>query len=82
MFGVWPAADLAHAIAGLFTTSLRERLESGRVFVRYAVIPDLKKRDAVWTDLRDWLLTDTPGVSDSTRVAADFAESRRLTPDY
>ncbi|HEV8525683.1 MAG TPA: hypothetical protein VGQ71_14405 [Terriglobales bacterium] len=80
MFGVWPAADLAGAIAGLFTTSLRERLQSGRVFVRYAVIPDLTKRDAVWADLRDWLLTDTPGVSDSTRVAADFAEIQAPDP--
>jgi hypothetical protein len=49
--------DLAQALDRLFVPSspLRERLESGRCFVRYAVVPDCAQREAVYIALLHWL---------------------------
>jgi len=49
--------DLAQALDRLFLPSsrLRERLESGRCFFRYAVVPDRSQREAVYIALLHWL---------------------------
>jgi len=49
--------DLAQALDRLFLPSsrLRERLESGRCFFRYAVVPDRAQREAVYIALLHWL---------------------------
>lgn len=49
--------DLAQALDRLFVPSspLRARLESGRCFVRFAVVPDRAQREAVYIALLHWL---------------------------
>lgn len=54
---VAPADDLARSLSWLFSpaSALRDRLLSGRCFVRYAVVSDLAQRDAVVEQLRQWI---------------------------
>jgi len=62
--------DLAQALDRLFLPSspLRPRLESGRCFVRYAVVPDRAQREAVYVALLHWLAA-------SSEVASGLGQS-------
>jgi hypothetical protein len=57
--------DLAQALDRLFVPSspLRARLESGRCFVRYAVVPDRAQREAVYIALLHWLAASSEVAS-------------------
>lgn len=65
VFDVQEAEDLAHTLHWLFTPAspLRARLESGRCFVRYAVVPVRTQRQAAVTALRNWLAATTESAS-------------------
>jgi hypothetical protein len=67
--------DLAQALDRLFLPSspVRVRLESGRCFVRYAVVPDRAQREAVYVALLHWLAA-------SSEVASGMGQSV-LAPD-
>jgi hypothetical protein len=58
---VGPADDLSRTLSWLFSpaSALRDRLLTGRCFVRYAVVPDLAQRDAVVEQLRQWIAAAT-----------------------
>ncbi|HYY69631.1 MAG TPA: hypothetical protein VE734_07855 [Terriglobales bacterium] len=62
--------DLGQALSRLFLPSsrLRARLESGRCFVRYAVVPDRAQREAVYIALLHWLAA-------SSEVASGLGQS-------
>lgn len=64
------AEDLARSLSSLFsaTSALRDRLLSGRCFVRYAVVPDLAQREAVTAQLKQW-------ISTSAEAAGGFVQS-------
>lgn len=76
---VQSANDLFHALNRLYSpdSPMRERLEKNRCFIRYAAIDDAHLRDAVASDLQQWLdspdETDSPVVKEFQR-AADPAE--------
>ncbi|HYN15295.1 MAG TPA: hypothetical protein VES66_05845 [Terriglobales bacterium] len=57
--------DLAQALDRLFLPSspLRARLESGRCFVRFAVVPDRAQREAVYVALLHWLAASSEVAS-------------------
>ena len=63
--------DLAQALDRLFLASspLRARLESGRCFIRYAVVPDRGQREAVYVALLHWLASSTEVASAVTQTA-------------
>lgn len=65
VFDVQEADDLSHTLHWLFSAAspLRARLESGRCFVRYAVVPVRTQREAAVTALRNWLAATTEGAS-------------------
>jgi hypothetical protein len=58
--------NLAQAFGRLFVSSspLRERLEVGRCFVRYAIVPDPSQREAVYVALLHWLAASSEIASD------------------
>jgi len=64
------AEDLARTLSSLFaaTSALRERLLSGRCFVRYAVVPDAAQREAIAAQLKQW-------ISASAEVASGFVQT-------
>lgn len=70
MLQVSATDDLAQALDRLFVPSspLRARLESGRCFVRYAVVPDRAQREAVYVALLHWLAA-------SSEVACGLGQS-------
>ena len=57
VFEVDESDDLARTLHGMFAQAnpLRTRLESGRCFVRYAVVPVRTQREAAGYALRQWL---------------------------
>lgn len=59
LFRVEAADDLARALDRLFASGsdLRARIKTGRIFVRYAVVPDLAQRDAAFQAMQNWLAT-------------------------
>ena len=63
--------DLAQALDRLFLPSspLRARLESGRCFVRFAVVPDRAQREAVYVALLHWLAASSEIASGLGRDA-------------
>ncbi len=63
LFQVEAADDVAHALGRLFASPLRERFETGACFVRYALIPDRMRRDAVAAALHDWLAASAEAAS-------------------
>ena len=65
VFEVDAADDLARTLHGLFAPAspLRARLEAGRCFVRYAVVPVRTQRDAAATALRNWLASTSEAAS-------------------
>lgn len=65
LFQVAAAEDLARALDRLFTPAspLRERIEAGRCFVRYAVVPDPAQRQAVSVALENWLAASSETAS-------------------
>lgn len=65
VFDIQEADDLAHALHGLFSVAspLRPRLESGRCFVRYAVVPVRTQRQAATLALRNWLAATSESAS-------------------
>jgi hypothetical protein len=84
---VAPADDLARALSWLFSPAsrMRDRLLSGRCFVRYAVVPDLAQRDAVVEQLRQWIAASAEvagGLVQSVPAAepAPVNERRDLVP--
>ncbi len=82
LFQVAAADDVAHALGRLFASELRGRLESGECFVRYALIPDRSRRDAVAAALHNWLAASAEaatGIAGSApkRAPEVKQESRR-----
>ncbi len=74
------AEDLSRALTRLFVadTPVREPLEDGRCFIRYAVIADATERESVCAALRNWLAGT--GAADPPRAraaAAGFAAPPR-----
>lgn len=67
-----PADDLARTLSSLFSpaSALRERLLSGRCFVRYAVVPDLAQREAVASQLRQWIAASAESASGMVQATA------------
>ena len=61
VFEVQATDDLSRTLHGLFAqgSPLRLRLESGRCFVRYAVVPVRTQREAACAALIQWLATTT-----------------------
>jgi hypothetical protein len=70
IFHVGEAEDLGLVFARLFLpgSALRERLASGRLFARYAVIEDRAQRSLAATVFRRWIETDLV-ASDGERSA-------------
>ena len=82
LFQVGAADDVAHVLGRLFASDLRDRLESGDCFVRYALIPDRTRRDAVATALHNWLAASAEaasGIASSApkRVIEETQEGKR-----
>jgi len=65
VFDVQATDDLSHTLHGLFASGspLRARIESGRCFVRYAVVPVRTQREAACVALRHWLAASTEAGS-------------------
>ncbi len=65
VFDIQEADDLSHTLHWLFAASspLRPRLESGRCFVRYAVVPVRTQRQAATLALRNWLAATSESAS-------------------
>ena len=65
VFDIQEADDLARSLHGLFVAAnpLRPRLEAGRCFVRYAVVPVRTQREAAAHALRNWLAATTESAS-------------------
>ena len=65
VFDVDASDDLAHDLHGLFSpaSTLRARLEAGRCFVRYAVVPVRTQREAAAHALRNWLASTSEAAS-------------------
>lgn len=77
LFQIAAADDLAHAMVRLFSTDMRERLESGRCYVRYALVADRGRREAVCTALQTWLAASAETASSITQgLAADAPAPR------
>lgn len=68
VFHVEAADDLAPALSALFRPgALRRRMDEGRIFVRYAVVPDPAQRAAALAALHAWLAASceaASGISD------------------
>jgi hypothetical protein len=69
------AEDLSRTLSQLFasTSVLRDRLLSGRCYIRYAVVPDPAERAAVAAALQQWVAT-------ANEAATGFA-SGLVAPD-
>lgn len=78
VFDVDASDDLARTLHGLFSpgSPLRARLEAGRCFVRYAVVPVRTQRDAAAAALRNWLAATTETAS---AVAEGFVAAQPST---
>ncbi len=65
VFDIQEADDLARSLHGLFTAAnpLRPRLQAGRCFVRYAVVPVRTQREAAVHALRNWLAATSESAS-------------------
>ena len=65
VFDIQEADDLARSLHALFAAGspLRPRLESGRCFVRYAVVPVRTQRQAAALALQNWLAATTESAS-------------------
>jgi len=65
VFEVQDTDDLSRTLHGLFAQGgpLRPRLESGRCFVRYAVVPVRTQREAACAALRQWLAATSETAS-------------------
>jgi len=65
VFDIQEADDLSHTLHWLFTAAspLRARLESGRCFIRYAVVPVRTHRQAAAQALHNWLAATTESAS-------------------
>ena len=61
--------NLFQALSHLFHTSLRERLEQGTIFLRYAVVTDATTRRTAREALQQWL-DAVPGLDNP--VVKDF----------
>ncbi|MBZ5648759.1 MAG: hypothetical protein LAN37_16235 [Acidobacteriia bacterium] len=72
VFDVQATDDLSHTLHGLFApgSPLRPRIESGRCFVRFAVVPVRTQREAACIALRQWLAASTEAGS---AIAEAFA---------
>jgi hypothetical protein len=72
------AEDLSRALSRLFVadTPLRQRLQEGRCFIRYAVIADAGERQAVCAALENWLA----GAEAAPRARAAAAASGAAPP--
>lgn len=67
LFHIADAADISTALGNMFLrgSQLRERLESGRCFARYAVIENAAERSQAVTALQQWMQSsaDLPQVA-------------------
>ena len=65
LFHISEASDLGMALGHLFLprSPIRERLESGPCFARYAVIEDAKQRHAAYAALEQWAGTSSDAAS-------------------
>jgi hypothetical protein len=76
LFQVSAADDVAYALDRLFASPLRERLEAGQCFVRYALIADRARRDAVAAALRNWLTASAEAATGIANSASPNCESK------
>jgi hypothetical protein len=69
--------DMAFTLDRMFTriNPMRDRLSSGRCFLRFVVIQDRDQRRTICTALNQWLLTST---EKATGIGADFSSSLEL----
>ena len=78
------AEDLARTLGQLFasTSVLRDRLLSGRCYIRYAVVPDATERAAVAAALQQWVATANEAATGFAQglIAPDAAPSS-LVPE-
>jgi hypothetical protein len=80
--------DMAFALDRMLVLQnpLRDRLASGRYFIRYVIIEDAGQRRSVYNALNQWLTDQsvgnlTDGYSESeSGIASHFASSLELTP--
>lgn len=65
LFGITAVDDLGLAMGMMFLprSPLRERLESGRCFARYAVIEDADQRQTALAALQQWMNSETQAAS-------------------
>lgn len=71
------AEDLARTLSSLFSpaSALRDRLLSGRCFVRYAVVSDAAQREAITTQLRQWISASAETASGLVQGAPETEET-------
>jgi len=69
------AEDLARTLSSLFSSAsaLRERLLSGRCFVRYAVVPDAAQREAITAQLQQWAAASAEAATGFVQPAPEPA---------
>ena len=81
VFDVQETDDLARSLHGLFATGhpLRARLDSGRCFVRYSVVPVRTQREAACHALQQWLAATAETASAITEgfVAAPASSTHQ-----
>jgi hypothetical protein len=78
-----PADDLARALSWLFSpaSALRDRLLSGRCFVRYAVVPDPEQRDAIVSQLQQWVSASAEAASGIVQAVSGADAAPAAGPD-
>ncbi len=71
--------DMAFVLDRMFTRAnpMRDRLASGRCFLRFVVIHDQAQRRSICSALNQWMISS---AGKATGFTADFASSLELTP--
>ena len=71
--------DMAFVLDRMFTrvNPMRERLGSGRCFLRFVVIEDQAQRRSICTALNQWMLSS---AEKATGISSDFSSSLELAP--
>ena len=71
--------DMAFTLDRMFTriNPMRDRLSSGRCFLRFVVVQDRDQRRTICAALNQWLMTS---AEKATGFGADFSSSLELSP--
>src|SRR5258708_23649994 len=71
--------DMAFVLDRMFTriNPMRDRLASGRCFLRFVVIEDQAQRRSICTALNQWMLSS---AEKATGISSDFSSSLELAP--